>query len=224
MAATPRQIYEAHYGFKVRRGFHIHHLDGNNKNNDPDNLFLCEPRIHWMIHFLQGDPVALNGKFIQGASDAGKKANAAMLARGSHSAQRGIAGFQQKGIAVRAGAVGRAKAVANGNNNFQNLTYEKRSIAGKKGGRISGPRVAEKYFTSEWQSQAGKASNAAMLARGSHSSQKGTAGFQQRDLAKKAGRIQTQREHTCPHCGKVGKGNAMFGCHFDRCPSRAVGA
>ncbi len=216
--ATPKQIYEAYYGVKVRNGFHIHHLDGNNKNNDPANLFLCEPRIHWMIHFLQGDPIAFKGKFIQGASAAGKKANVAMMSRGSHSSQIGVANFQQKGVAARAGAIGRKKAVANGNNNFQNLTYEQRFIAGKKGGSISGPKVAAKYFTAEWQSRAGSAANAAMLASGTHPSQIGRAGFQQLGLAKEAGRVQTQRQHTCPHCGKVGKSNAMFGHHFDRCP------
>jgi hypothetical protein len=28
--------------------------------------------MHWWAHYLRGDPVALNGKFVQGASEAGK--------------------------------------------------------------------------------------------------------------------------------------------------------
>jgi len=30
-------------------------------------------------------------------------------------------------------------------------------------------------------------------------------------------------ERTCPHCGKVGKGNGMFGYHFDRCKLKTNG-
>ena len=30
----------------------------------------------------------------------------------------------------------------------------------------------------------------------------------------------TLLEHTCPHCGKIGKGPPMFQWHFDRCKFR----
>jgi hypothetical protein len=34
---------------------------------------------------------------------------------------------------------------------------------------------------------------------------------------KKAGLASCLKEYTCPHCGKVGKSNSMFGHHFDKC-------
>lgn len=42
----------------------------------------------------------------------------------------------------------------------------------------------------------------------------------QKQLAKKLlseGRHNTQIEHCCPHCNKIGKGPAMFKHHFDNC-------
>ncbi len=31
------------------------------------------------------------------------------------------------------------------------------------------------------------------------------------------GKIAANRIHTCPHCGKTGKSNAMFQWHFNNC-------
>ncbi len=39
----------------------------------------------------------------------------------------------------------------------------------------------------------------------------------QKNASKYGGIAQSQIERTCPHCGKVGKGNGMFGAHFNRC-------
>jgi len=39
----------------------------------------------------------------------------------------------------------------------------------------------------------------------------------QKNASKFGGVAQSQIIRTCPHCGKVGKGNGMFGAHFDRC-------
>jgi hypothetical protein len=69
-----RKIFESHYKIKIPKGKHIHHIDGNRENNDPKNLIMVSPEEHYKIHLLQGDPVALRGKFIQGASQAAKKA------------------------------------------------------------------------------------------------------------------------------------------------------
>ena len=72
-----RQIWEDHNGRKMPKGHHIHHIDGDRKNNHPDNLQCCSPEEHWLIHYTQGDIRALHGKFIQGASAAGKLGAAA---------------------------------------------------------------------------------------------------------------------------------------------------
>lgn len=68
-----RKIWKDYYNQDIPKGWHIHHVDGNPKNNNPENLICVSPYVHWCIHFLQGDPIALNGKFIQGAAEAGRK-------------------------------------------------------------------------------------------------------------------------------------------------------
>lgn len=68
-----RKIWEEYNNQKIPKGYHIHHIDGNRENNDPENLQCVSPEEHFMIHYLQGDSVALYGKFIQGAAEAGSK-------------------------------------------------------------------------------------------------------------------------------------------------------
>lgn len=67
-----RKIWEDYHRACILPGMHIHHIDGNCENDDPENLLICTPEEHWQIHFDQGDIVAINNKFIQGASEAGK--------------------------------------------------------------------------------------------------------------------------------------------------------
>lgn len=67
-----RKIYEDYHGIKIPKGCHIHHIDGDRSNNHPQNLKLLTPEEHYKIHLHQGDSVAYRGKFIQGASSAGK--------------------------------------------------------------------------------------------------------------------------------------------------------
>lgn len=66
------KIYEDFHGIKIPRGMHIHHIDGDRANNTPSNLKLVSPEEHVKIHLSQGDIVCRDGKFIQGASEAGK--------------------------------------------------------------------------------------------------------------------------------------------------------
>lgn len=77
MTKNYRKIWEEHNGRKIPDGYHIHHIDGNRSNNNPSNLLCVSPEEHWQIHFERGDPIAIRGKFVQGASEAGKKGGAA---------------------------------------------------------------------------------------------------------------------------------------------------
>lgn len=67
-----RLIWEKHHNACLLPGIHIHHIDGDHSNNDPDNLLACTAEEHWQIHYDQGDTVAINGKFIQNAAKFGK--------------------------------------------------------------------------------------------------------------------------------------------------------
>ena len=38
-------------GRDIPKGYHIHHLDGNRNNNNPENLLCVSPQLHYEIHF-----------------------------------------------------------------------------------------------------------------------------------------------------------------------------
>lgn len=67
-----RKIYEEHYG-KIPKGHHIHHIDFNPLNNSIENLIALTPEDHAKIHIDAGHSWCVDGKWIQNASDAGKK-------------------------------------------------------------------------------------------------------------------------------------------------------
>ncbi len=54
-----RKIYEGHNGPIPKdtngRTYDIHHIDGNRKNNHPDNLIAVSVQEHYDIHYSQGD-------------------------------------------------------------------------------------------------------------------------------------------------------------------------
>ena len=50
-----RRIYEKFYNKKIRKGCHIHHVDGNHTNNDPVNLIEVTAKEHYEIHKRQQD-------------------------------------------------------------------------------------------------------------------------------------------------------------------------
>jgi hypothetical protein len=47
-----RKIYCIYNNIKLKelKGFHIHHIDGNHKNNHPENLLKCTPEEHASFH------------------------------------------------------------------------------------------------------------------------------------------------------------------------------
>ena len=52
---TYRDIWEKHNKRKIPLGCHIHHIDGNAWNEDPENLQCVTPEEHYLIHKNQGD-------------------------------------------------------------------------------------------------------------------------------------------------------------------------
>lgn len=73
-----RKIYEDHYG-PIPKGYHVHHIDGNHENNDPENLMAVTPEEHARLHVEMG--LMWKGgdrtKWIVGASEAGVKGGTA---------------------------------------------------------------------------------------------------------------------------------------------------
>lgn len=49
-----RRIYEQNFG-PIPKGNHIHHIDGNHSNNNPENLMCVTAQEHYDIHYLQKD-------------------------------------------------------------------------------------------------------------------------------------------------------------------------
>jgi len=72
--ANYRKIYQEYYGCSDEdmRGMDVHHIDGNRKNNNPENLLLVTPEEHAQIH---------NNDFIMWARDGAKKGNRAYIER-----------------------------------------------------------------------------------------------------------------------------------------------
>ena len=49
-----RRIYESHFG-PIPKGYHIHHIDGDHSNNNPENLMCVTAQEHFRIHYEQKD-------------------------------------------------------------------------------------------------------------------------------------------------------------------------
>lgn len=69
-----REVWKQSTGLTIPTDWHVHHIDGDHENSVPENLECVSAYVHWCIHFLQGDPIALHGKFVQGAVAASMKA------------------------------------------------------------------------------------------------------------------------------------------------------
>ena len=46
-----QRAWQNHNNDVIPKGYHIHHLDGNRKNNNPENLICVSPQLHYEIHY-----------------------------------------------------------------------------------------------------------------------------------------------------------------------------
>ncbi len=44
------EVWERHHGRRLPSGLQVHHIDGDKRNNDPDNLLAVDPLTHKRIH------------------------------------------------------------------------------------------------------------------------------------------------------------------------------
>jgi hypothetical protein len=89
-----RKIYQEHYGEIPRdeygKSYHIHHIDGDHGNNNPENLRAVTAQDHYDIHYAQGDYYAcvrLGGnlnKTGEELSELARIANTTRIAQGNH--------------------------------------------------------------------------------------------------------------------------------------------
>jgi hypothetical protein len=78
-----RKIYCIYHNLKLKdiKGYHIHHIDGNHKNNHPENLLKCTPEEHAEFHKQENlcNWISLQ-KYaaVKGGKIAGKKKNTSL--------------------------------------------------------------------------------------------------------------------------------------------------
>ena len=89
-----RKIYEQHYGPIPKdndgRTYEVHHIDGNHKNDSPENLIAVSIQEHYNIHYKQGDWAACHRIAVkmklshQEISELATKNNLKRVADGTH--------------------------------------------------------------------------------------------------------------------------------------------
>jgi hypothetical protein len=211
-----RKIYEAHYGTipldDEGRTYEIHHIDGNNSNNDPSNLVAVTIQEHYDIHYSQKDYRACfliatqrMNKTPEEISELARKAALKRVEDGTHNWLNGDiqrATNQKRvndGTHHFLGGEVQRKRVAAGTHNFSgpdhNLTRVKNGTHPFVGGEVQRKRVAEGKHNF-----LGSENNAKRLAEGNHN-------FTQ--------------QWTCEHCGKEGKNQAAYArWHGARCRNK----
>lgn len=193
--AKYRKIYEQHCGIipkdEFGRSYHIHHKDGNRNNNDISNLQCVSLQDHYNIHYAQGDWIAC----------------LRLAVNLNHTAEE-ISNLSR---------VGAIKRVENNTHNFiggeiQRNAMKKRVAAGTH--NLLGDRNPVHLLVEDGTHHLlGGKIQRRLVAEGKHHLLGGD--IQRRAVAE--GRHNSSFVHTCPKCGKVGKGPAMFRHHFDKC-------
>ena len=223
-----RRIYEEHYGPIPKdsdgRTYEIHHIDGNHKNDSPINLTALSIQEHYNIHYDKGDYGAAQAIAIRMRTSPEEISRLARLAQLKR-VEDGTHNFLDGEISTR----NNLRRVAEGTNPFvggelQRCNNLKRVAEGTHhllGGKIQ-REAALKRVAEGTNPFCGPESNRRRIANGTHNfldSEK------QRTTALKRVEDGTNPflnpiTYICPHCGKIGKGGAMFRYHFDKCKSK----
>lgn len=215
-----RKIYEKHHGpvpvESNGRKYHIHHVDGDRTNNNPENLIAVTAQRHFEIHYEQGDigaclalarilkiPSKTFSELCSKRSIKLTKEGRLNLLRPDH--RKNVSTFQHKLWNEKThNFIGlNEKRLANGSHNFLNSEFQsKKAIQMYKDGTHPLIGMTKKQLAS------------------------GTHPFQDRLRQKKeaqrrieAGTHNFLGKFVCPHCQKIG-GAGMLRWHFDYCKYR----
>ena len=199
-----RKIYEKYHGpipiDTEGRTYDIHHIDGNHKNNNPNNLVAVSIQEHHDIHQSQGDWGACSAILMR------MKISPDELSR--RASEYGIQRTKEGKNAFSGGRItreGNAKRLANGTHNFLKRPDGTSMISDlhAAGKGSSDPLVIEKLRAkAKLQMVAGKCAfvgptnNLKRIANGTHPS---------------------QIKKTCPHCGKTCDVANYSKWHGDKC-------
>jgi hypothetical protein len=162
-----RIIWEKFNEEKIPKGYHIHHIDGNRNNNEPLNLMCISPEDHFKIHLDQCDIVCLSGKFIQGASDAGKKGGLASGYKWNDSQRNNLSSILKASYIERGGSPLKGRPISeshkiaigigiSGENNGmygKNHSDETKSLISKNRSGIQGRAPGWKFTEEQIESQ-----------------------------------------------------------------------
>lgn len=224
-----RKIYEHHVGPIPRdssgRKYEIHHIDGNKKNNHPDNLKCVSLQEHYDIHYSQGDWMACHkiaGKLKLSGEEISRLSRLharQQLASGTHPFQKE---GQQSTLARRRLEEGTHnfigdrnpvhKQIANGTHNWLGGEEQRqrnlRQVAEGTHPFLGGEKqraLAQRRIKDGTHPFLGESHPSKIRAK------TGTHLFQSSDSP-------TQLKWTCPHCGKTGKGKGNYNnWHGDNC-------
>lgn len=179
-----RKIYEQNFGPIPKdedgKTYDIHHVDGNDKNNDPSNLIAVSVKEHYNIHYAQGDYGACW-----------------LLSRKMKMSVEELSELSKKVQSDR---------INSNNHHFI--------------GETNPMKIASKKGTHPLSGELGTIHNKKMIENGIHPF---IGGKVQRETAKKLlekGEHHSQKTHTCPYCGKIGKSSSMFRYHFNKCKKK----
>lgn len=205
-----RRAFKKAHGRAPKPGYHIHHLDGNHKNNDPSNLVEVTPLEHYNIHKSQGD----YGACVLLAKAANALPEELALIQQLHGKKcveekRGIHNEmwdrKQHIKQIWKDAPPGRKPVTNGVDILKFRTEEEVQAFLTKNEKWR--KGYPDAFIQNWKTKSTRRISAEEAKELSTKRvEQGTHNFL----------IQT----TCPHCGKIGKGPMMKRWHFANCKSK----
>lgn len=200
--STYRDIYKRVKGpipkDETGRSYDIHHIDGDRKNNNIDNLIAVSIQEHYNIHYSQGDWAACL-----------KIANRMALPHN---------------VLSELGRKNALKQIKNGKNAFvggkmQEQTQLQRVSRGEHhflSGDIQRKNYHKRVANGTWHLSDGEISRRTQLERVS----KGTHNLQgptNNQMMLSAGKHSSQIKKQCPHCGKICSANTFGNWHGNKC-------